>query len=246
MLGRAVLSTSPVAFQSHRSVFSATVPLPKGVAVLGSGSWRCGVVTSPTTWPSHVPGGTLGEGAAAEASGSGAVVSLLGTAGLPVVFVLPQTQSRSCISEGEKQQARRSSKPKRGGAGAIRKAKRVPLLQRLKRRGQRKERREEAGVLPRPHSRSTHMALSSPAPAHDPSNRSRAGGVAAPPALPNPPLPSASLPAAGTAPRGPCRPAGNPPEPPKTSGSRASPQTHPVPCPSCCYQLFNSFLPWKS
>lgn len=51
--------------------------------------------------------------------------------------------------------------------------------------------------------------------------------------------------AASTAPWGPRHSTGNPPEPPKTSGSPASPQTHPVPSPSCFCQLFNSFLPRK-
>lgn len=65
----------------------------------------------------------------------------------------------------------------------------------------------------------SHRTLFPVSGTHDPSNRSGVGGVAALPALPNPPLSSASLPAPGTAPWGPCHPAGDPPEPPKTSGS---------------------------
>lgn len=125
---------------------------------------------------------------------------------------------------GAEFQRRRSSKP--GGAETPSKVGLGPLGReneprcfRAKWRGRRKKRSEEAGVLPGPDSRSTHIALSSPAPTNDPSNQSVAGGVAMPLALPSPPLPSASLPAPGTAPWGPCRPAGDPPEPPKTSGS---------------------------
>lgn len=121
------------------------------------------------------------------------------------------------------------------------KGKGAPLLPGAERRGWRKERREEAGALPRPGSRSTHIAFSSPTPALDPSNRSGAGGGVAKPSSPQ-----RQPPAAGTAPPGPRRPPGDPPEPPKTSASPASLQTHPTACPSSCCQMFNSFLPRKT
>lgn len=123
MPGCAVLSTSPVAFPSHCLVFSATVPSPMGATVTGSCSQCCGVAMSPSTWSPRVPVDVLGMGAATEASSSGAVVPLLGAAVLPVVFLLLQIQSRSCVSEEEKQQARRNKNPKRHGARAIRKEK---------------------------------------------------------------------------------------------------------------------------
>lgn len=116
MLGHAVLSSSPVAFLSHCSVVLAVVPSPTGAAVAGSGSCRRGVVTFPATSPPHVPGDSLGAGAASEVGGSDARIPLPSAAGLPVVFVLSQTQSRSCASEQKKQQARKRRNPNQGGA----------------------------------------------------------------------------------------------------------------------------------
>lgn len=112
MLGHAVFSTSPVAFLSHCSVVLAVAPSLTGAAVAGSGSCCRGVVTFPATSLPRIPG----DGATSEVGGSDSGIPSLGSSGLPVVFVLSQTQSRSCVSEQEKQQARRSRAPKQGGA----------------------------------------------------------------------------------------------------------------------------------
>lgn len=237
MLGHDMLSTSPVAFPSNRLAFSVVVSLLAGAAVPVSGSWHCGVVTSLTIWPPTLPGGTLWVGAAAEVRDSITVVLSPGAAVLPVVFVLPQIQSRSCVSEEEKQQARRSRKPKRGGA--IGTGERLPLLRRVRWRGQAKESREEAGVLPQPDSGSTHIALSSQAGAHDPSNGSGVGGVA----LPNPPLLSASLPRSRHSPPGTARPAATHLSPPKPPGAQPAFRCALLPVPAAADSTLTASCP---
>lgn len=136
----------PAELLSHCSVPSA-LSWPVGAAVLGSCSWCCCVVAvgSPVAGSCRcaaVP--RVGDGSASWE----AVAAVLGAAGVPVVFELPQIQSRSCASEEEKQQeASSSNSPRR--CGAMGKGNRAQTLPGEKQRGWGKERRAEAGAQPR-------------------------------------------------------------------------------------------------
>lgn len=169
-------------------VFSAAVPSPLSAAVPGSRC--CGVVPSRSSCSPHILRDALGVGAAVEASGSGAAVPSPGAAVL-------QVQSRRFVwEEEEKQQARRSRTPKQ--SGAIGKGKRSLSLRRAKEKG-------AEAVLPQPGSRNTHIAVSS----------TLQTGAEQREEWPCQTLlfgmPASRYPAQ------PRLPAGNPPEPPKTS-----------------------------
>jgi len=147
---------SPCSVPSVLSVLSS----PVGTAMLGSGSQRrCVVATSP---------------AAAELRGVlrvGNVSAVLGAVGVPVVFGLPQIQSRSCASEEEKLQEASSSQSPRWSR-AMGRGKRAPWLRKQRGSG------AEVGAWPQRGACSARIALCSPAP----SLQTRAlGGVAPPP-----------------------------------------------------------------